>query len=162
MDFFILFLVCSFSIILFIYFLSNNRKSSAVQLEGCLAKTYGYIQSAEGIDPQAISILELYENKVMINRVAMIPFERIHRATFSKVVTKETSHLGSSVHRYYGELTILFTDKNGQEVSVRCETPKKNQFNHIYQYELIKKKINKRLGLEDQQLSTKLPEPYEL
>ncbi|WP_110114786.1 hypothetical protein [Bacillus sp. CGMCC 1.16541] len=161
MEYFMVFLVTSLSII-FIYFLSSNRKTSSLQSSNSIAKTFGYIRSAEGIDPQTISTLELFDDKLLINSVAIIPLERMHSATFEKVVKKETSISGVSVHRYYGELTILFTDKNGQEVSICCETPKKNQFHYIYQYELMKKKINKTLGLEDQQADDQLPEPYEL
>ncbi|MDO6848629.1 hypothetical protein Q4S57_11770 [Priestia megaterium] len=127
-----------------------------------LVSVNGHVKFAEGINQISISKIDMYDQRLVINQVAIIPFNRIQRAEFSKVVKNEKGLHGAPVQRYFGELTIHFIDKNGQETYIRCETPKKNQFHLIYQYDLMKRQLNKRLGLEDQQPYLTLQEPYEL
>jgi hypothetical protein len=123
---------------------------------------YGHVQFADGIDNNVVSKIELYSDKIMINKVAIIPIKRIEKAEYSKVIRKETSEDGNVVNRYFGNLKILFIDKDGQDSFIQCETPKHNQFHFMHQYENMKKAINNLTGVGNQTTTTPLQEPYEL
>ncbi|MCA1201852.1 hypothetical protein [Priestia flexa] len=145
-----------------LWFLKTNPRSDDQTVHKPIVSVTGQVKSAEGIDQVAISKIEMYEEHLLINQVAMIPLHRIQRAEFIKHVKNEKGVKGAPVQRYFGELTIHFTNKNGAEASIVCSTPKKNQFHHIYQYDVMKKTLNKALGIEDLQNHLAFREPYEL
>lgn len=147
-----------------VYLLYVNKKARGNSyVENSVKLTiYGHVQFADGINSNVVSKIELYSDKILINKVAIIPIKRIEKAEYSKVIRKETSKDGNAVHRYFGDLKILFIDKDGKDSFIQCETPKHNQFHFMSQYENMKKAINNLTGFENQTTTTPLQEPYEL
>ncbi|MFC3885655.1 hypothetical protein ACFOU2_20130 [Bacillus songklensis] len=144
-----------------LYASRKAQKNSYIENSAKLT-IYGNVQFADGIDRHVVSKIELYSDKIMINKVAMIPIKRIEKVEYSKVIRKETKEDGNAVNRYFGDLKILFIDKNGQDSFIQCETPKHNQFHFMSQYEDMKKAINNLIGVGNQTTTAPLQEPYEL
>ncbi|TYR81800.1 hypothetical protein FZC66_08205 [Priestia megaterium] len=149
-------------LIVSLFFLKKQNHSHTVDDLKPIISVNGHVKFAEGIDQIAISKIEMFDQHLIINQVAIIPFERVHRADFAKLIKNEKGVHGGPVQRYFGELKIHFIDKNGQDTYICCVTPKKNQFHLIYQYDLMKKQLNKHLGIEDDHPHLTLQEPYEL
>jgi hypothetical protein len=147
--------------VLYVSYKNKQKQEFSYNDDSMKPTIYGHVHGAEGIEENKVGRIELFHDKVMINQVAIIPLHRVEMAEYSKVVKKEKSADGNSVNRYYGNLTIFFTDRNGAASSIRCETSKPNQFNSLHQYKHLVKEINRATGSE---LDGKLlkQEPYEL
>ncbi|MED4590672.1 MULTISPECIES: hypothetical protein [Priestia] len=90
-----------------LWFLKTNPRSDDQTVHKPIVSVTGQVKSAEGIDQVAISKIEMYEEHLLINQVAMIPLHRIQRAEFIKHVKNEKGVKGAPVQRYFGELTSI-------------------------------------------------------
>lgn len=147
-----------------VYFLYGKRKNQeTLYFENSVKLTiYGHVHFADGIDSDIVSRIELYNDKIMINKAAIIPLARIEKAEYSKVTNKETNEDGKTLKRHFGHLKIQYINKNRQASFIQCETPKPNQFHFMSQYESMKTTINNLIGVGNQTAAGPAQEPYEL
>lgn len=145
------------------FFYLNKRDQETSYFEPSVKLTiYGHVHFADGVDSDIVSRIELYNDKIMISKAAIIPLSRIERAEYSKVTKKETDEDGKTLNRHFGHLKIEYINKNRQASFIQCETPKPNQYHFMSQYEHMKMTINNLIGIENQASSGPAQEPYEL
>lgn len=149
-------------VVILILFSKKTAPNDTYELAQNSLKVYGHIDGDERISPTILSKIALHNDRIVINDVAIIPLVRVEKATFDKLIEKEETSDGATTNYYFGRLTIFFTSRDGETTFLTCETKKKNQFNLISQYELIKKRINERVGNNEESSQQPLPEPYEL
>ncbi|MDQ0242706.1 hypothetical protein J2S09_000242 [Bacillus fengqiuensis] len=159
-----IFVLVVFPAAFLVYFLYLRRKNEeAPSSENSVKLTiHGHVRFADGIDSDIVSRIELYNDKIMINKAAIIPLARIEKAEYSKVTKKETDEDGKTLNRHFGHLKIEYINKNRQASFIQCETPRPNQYHFMSQYENMKITINNLIGFENQTSAGPAQEPYEL
>lgn len=149
------FLVCS------LYLKRKNEKASYFDNSVKLT-IHGHVRFADGIDSDTVSSIELYNDKIMINKAAIIPLDRIEKAEYSKVTTTETGKNEKPLKRHFGHLKIEYINKNRQASFIQCETPRPNQYHFMSQYENMNMTVNKLIGVGTHTSASAAQEPYEL
>lgn len=148
-------------LVYFLYFRRKNEETS--YFENSVKLTiHGHVRFADGIDSDVVSRIELYNDKIIINKAAIIPLARIEKAEYSKVTTTETGKDEQPLKRHFGHLKIEYINKNRQASFIQCETPRPNQYHFMSQYENMKTTINNLIGVEKQTAARPAQEPYEL
>ncbi|WP_139149529.1 MULTISPECIES: hypothetical protein [unclassified Lysinibacillus] len=114
------------------------------------------------MDPTRASVVKVSkDNKITINGLATIPVERVISVQFYKQTKIEYIGSGLRKKRLYGELRIIFKNKDGMESAIACLTRKANETMMMASYENMKVSIERRLGIEEKKIAPPT-EPYEL
>lgn len=149
-------------ILVVIIFVLVNKWNNYEQSPQGSVSIVGKVVGIEHVDPAKTSVIKVdKDNKITINRLATIPVERVINVQFYKHT--ENRYIGSGLRKnyIYGELRILFKNKDDLESVISCHTRKGNEIEMMVSYENMKVSIERRLGIEQKKIVPPT-EPYEL
>jgi hypothetical protein len=128
--------------------------------KGYLDSVTGFIHRVQHVDSSKLSIVFLYPDRITIDDVQIIPLNRVERAYIEDNTHRVSAGRGYSVKREYYSLNVIFTNKEGRQERLECESGK-NPIDHGSGYEIMVKKINELIGYVEPK-NKKPTKPYEL